>query len=358
MDRITHLPPTVAGHTSILVFVDKLTKMTHLVATKDTLNAAEWARLFVDHVVKYHGLPERVISDRDTTWNSHFSVEVCRLWGVKQKLSTAYHPQSDGQTERMNRVLQDMLRHYVNAHQDNWHTLLTPCEFAINNAHSDSTRETPFFLNYGFHPHTPHSLAVKSKVPQALLFTKGYDDRIGEARSWLQAAQNRQKSYADKHRRHVEFSVGDKVLLSTKNIKLKTPGTMKLMPKWIGPFEVMECVGVTAVRLALPPKTRIHNVFHVSLVKPYHSDGSVQPPPPRFVDEEPVYTVEAITDDRIVRRGRKQVCEYQVKWEGYGPEHNMWIPEDWILDPTLVSDYRRQKGLHDTSFARKLRKLS
>lgn len=361
MDRITHLPKTTAGHTAILVFVDKLTKMTHLVPTMDTLDASEWARLFMDHVFKAHGLPATIISDRDTIWHSHFSSEVCKLLNIKQKLSTAFHPQTDGQTERMNRVLQDMLRHYVNAHQDNWHELLTPCEFAINNAYNESIKDTPFFLNYGFHPHNPAAItarkALKDKVPTAWLFTQGYEQRIAEARKCLEAAQARQKAYADKHRRHVEFQLGDQVLLSTKNIKLKTPGTMKLMPKWIGPFPVTKCIGTTAVQLALPPKSRIHNTFHVSLVKHYHADGSVQPPPPRFLEEDPIYTVEALIDDRVTKRGRKQVHEYLVSWAGYGPEHNMWVPDDWILDPTLISDYRKRKHQPDTPPTRKSPRL-
>lgn len=257
----------------------------------------------------------------------------------------------------MNRVLQDMLRHYVNSHQDNWHALLTPAEFAINNAYSESTKSTPFFDNYGQHPHTPTTVAAKSRVPAALDFTQSLKHRIDSARKWLLAAQDRQKAYADQHRRDVTYAVGDKVLLSTKDIKLKTAGTMKLMPRWIGPFQITKCVGKVAVQLSLPPKARMHNVFHVSLVKPYHPDGSVQPPPPRFLDGDPVYTVESIIDDRATKRGRKQVHEYLIKWADYGPEHNMWVPEDWILDPSLISDYRKRRGQPDTPPSRRSPRL-
>ena len=124
------------------------------------------------------------------------------------------------------------------------------------------------------------------------------------------------------------FSVGDEVLLSTKNISLKGLGVRKLLPKWVGPFKVSKQVGKVAYKLDLPSNMKIHPVFHVSLLKPYHPSGRTQPPPPAvWVDDEPEYEVEHILSHRVVKRGRNRKYEYLIKWTGYGPEHNSWEPE-------------------------------
>ena len=160
MDFITQLPKSRQGNTSILVFVDRLSKMTHFAATKDTCSAADVADLYFDKVIKLHGRPLEIISDRDTRFQSAFWQELQRHLGTQICMSTAYHPQSDGQTERMNAVLEDMLRHYINPSQDNWEDLLPLAEFAINNAFNKSIQDTPFHVNYGKHPRTPYSLNV------------------------------------------------------------------------------------------------------------------------------------------------------------------------------------------------------
>ena len=161
------------------------------------------------------------------------------------------------------------------------------------------------------------------------MFTKGFEERIAEAKRHLQAAQAKQKAYADQKRREVSYAIGDQVLLSTKHINLKAavPGSKKLMPRWIGPFKFIALPGPVAVKLDLPPTCKIHNVFHVSLVKPYRPDGSVQPPPPEFVDDEPVYKVDSLVKHRPSTYGKKKGYDYLVRWLGYGQEHDMWIPD-------------------------------
>lgn len=153
-------------------------------------------------------------------------------------------------------------------------------------------------------------------------------------------AQDRQKSYADQRRRELDFSAGDKVLLSTKNLKLKTTGPRKLFPKWIGPFIVVERIGTVAYRLELPPSMRCHPVFHVSNLQPYRSDGRVQPPPaPIEVDNDLEYEVEKILPHRDIRKGTRTVREFLIKWLGYGPEHNSWEPERNLNCDELVATY-------------------
>ena len=143
---ITQLPETAAGHTAIVVFVDRLSKMVHFAPCWNTLGAQEFAQLFVQEIFAKHGIPWEIISDRGTQFTSNFFREVSQLLGVKQCLSSTCHPQSDGQTERANRTLEHKLRHFVRPSQDDWDMKLPCCEFAINNAWRQTTGSTPFFL--------------------------------------------------------------------------------------------------------------------------------------------------------------------------------------------------------------------
>lgn len=155
MDFIVELPRTKNGYNAILTFVDRLTKMTHLVPTTTNCDAVETARLFIDHVYKYHGLPRAFVSDRGTQFTSAFFRELCRLWEIKQCFSTAYHPRTNGQTERMNRIVEETIRHYVSPTHDDWDEHLSQIEFAINNAHHEGLHNTPFYMNYRRNPLTP-----------------------------------------------------------------------------------------------------------------------------------------------------------------------------------------------------------
>jgi transposase InsO family protein len=172
MDFITQLPRTKSGHDAIFVIVDKLTKMCHFVATTSSATAEQTAQLYFNHVWKLHGVPRVIISDRDPLFTSLFTQALCKSLGTKQGLSTAYHPQTDGQTERVNRVLEDMLRMYVHRSQTDWDEKLTCAEFAVNNSDHESTGTTPFFLNYGHHPYLPVSLLPNHRVPGATAFVQ------------------------------------------------------------------------------------------------------------------------------------------------------------------------------------------
>ena len=147
MDRITQLPKTKRGHTAILVVVDKLTKMTcfKFAPVRNESKAADIARAFVEHVWNSHGMPLQITTDRGTEFTNAFSKSLCNI--TRHTKSTSYHPQTDGQTERMNRVLEDMLRHYITPKMDNWDDMLPVLEFAINNSYQDSIKDTPFYAN-------------------------------------------------------------------------------------------------------------------------------------------------------------------------------------------------------------------
>ena len=210
-------------------------------------------------------------------------------------------------------------------------------EFAINNSWQETEKNTPFFLNYGQHPLTPATKQLPSTVPKAADFAEGIVKSVKEARKCMEAAQQKMKARADKHRREVVYSPGDMVMLSMKNMRHGGPGVKKLRPLFMGPFEVDHMVGASAVKLHLPPEwRRIHNVFHVSLTKPFLSDPAkphraVTPPPPvQWLDGEPLYRVECLLEHMVAKRGRKKFYRFLVKWDGYEEEHNTWEPE-WNL---------------------------
>jgi hypothetical protein len=334
MDFITNLPCTDTGFDSILVVTCRLSKLVHLIPTVTTATASDVARLFVNEVVKHHGLPTSIVSDRDAKFTSHFWKSLLQLWGVKSAMSSAFHPQTDGQTERVNRVLEEYLRHFVSPLQTNWDSLLPAAEFALNDTYQKSIGMTPFMMTYGQHPITPARAAFsQANTPAATGYVQEVQAAVKKARDLLQAVQQRQKSYADSKRRPLTFKEGDKVLLSTEHIRLKSVGTQKLLPRFIGPFVIEQRHGESAYRLKLPESLKVHPVFHVSLLKPYRSDGRCQPPPPPvfYSDEgEPHYEVEQILQHREVHRGRKQVKQFLIKWAGYGHEHNTWEPESHI----------------------------
>ena len=265
------------------------------------------------------------------------------LLGTKVHMSSSYHPQSNGLTEGVNRVMEDMLRHYVNPQQDDWDEYLDVAEFAINNSHNEGIKDTPFRMVYGQHPHTPLSVSLAKGVlvPEATAFAQRVHERVKQAQTALCDAQSRQKHYADTGRRDVTYKVDQQVLLSTKNIPLKTPGTMKLMPKWIGPFKITKVINAVACKLDLHENMkRIHNVFHVSKLRPYTSDGRYQPPPPpQMLENEEWFTVEALLE----HRANRSKWDYLVKWRGYGPEHNQWLSSDSITDKA-IADYWEAKG--------------
>jgi hypothetical protein len=322
-DFIVKLPKTSRGNDSIRVFVDKLTKLVHFVARKEKVSEKEVAELYVDHVFCLHGLSRKFITDRDPRFTSAFWQEVTVLLGTRTIMSSSFHPQTDGQTERVNQTLETYLRHFVSVGLNDWDTLLSRAEFAHNAAINETIRTAPFKLTYGYHPRTPVGEVVEVVNPASAAFVERLQSSLSFARKCLIATQQRQKALADKNRVEKTLKVGDKVLLSTKYLNLKySEKSRKLLPKRIGPFEVVQVVGPVAYKLKMNPCWRVHPVFYVSLLEPYRESGRVQPPPPPVEMEGAFeYEVESILEHRF--RGIKNPkAYYKVAWKGYGIEHN------------------------------------
>jgi hypothetical protein len=243
-----------------------------------------------------------------------------------------------------------MLRHYVSAlgHR-NWVDCLATAEFAINNSFHESIGTTPFRLNFGRDPRVPLSVPP-STVPSAAQFADRMAEGLEQAKRCLRSAQDRQKLYYDGRRRHVVFQEGEEVLLSTKNIHLKSKGekgsSQKLMPKFIGPFKILKKVGNDAYKLDLPDHKKLHPVFHVSLLKPYRHDdtpGRVQPPPePVEVDDQVEFFVDFIVSHKGVKAGKRK---FKIRWQGYGLEWDEWLPETEVCNTAAYSRYIREHGI-------------
>lgn len=330
MDFITDLPMSDEKN-CIVTVVDRLTKMAHFIPTTTTCSAPVVADLFLKNIFRLHGLPRSIISDRDTRFTGGFWKELMRLLDIKLKMSTAFHPQTDGQTERTNRILEEILRNYVNYAQSNWTEKLHLVEFAYNNSDQDSIGCSPFFLNYGFHPHTSISLLdvkdAESHVEAASDFAKFMSETLQHAMQQIKTAQTKQADMANKHRSSdPAYNLGDLVMLSSNNLSLSnlgTSGARKLGPKWIGPFKIIQVLSPVTYKLDLPDSWRIHSVFHSSILKPFHSPTFTSQhvrPQPVLVAGEQEWEVEDILAHRTKNRKR----QYLVKWKGFPVHESTW----------------------------------
>ena len=268
------------------------------------------------------GLPDNFVTDRGSLFTSQYFSSLCYYLSVRCRYSTAFHPQTDGQTERQNQTLEQYLRSYINYQQDDWVKWLPLAEFAYNNSFHQTIGGTPFFMEYGYHPKMEEEIqpGISRDVPSAL------DRAVGllAMRRYLEANWKAtvNKQYNQKHTPRT-FKVGDKVWLNAKNIRTVRP-SKKLDYKYFGPFQILDVVGKQAYRLQLPSTFRgVHNVFHVSLLEEYKTtaDREEAKPPPIEVDGQDAYEIEEILDSKV-RYGK---LSYLVKWLGYPNSDDTWI---------------------------------
>jgi hypothetical protein len=271
MDFIVGLPRTQTGYDSIWVIVHRLIKVAHFIPVKTTYSGAKLAELYMLRIVCLHGIPKKIVSDRGSQFTSKFWEKLHESMDTKLNFSSVYHPQTDGQTERTNQILEDMLRACVLKYGKSWDKSLPYAEFSYNNSYQASIKMAPYEALYGRQCRTPlfWSQTGESQVfrPEVL---KDAEKQVQMVRESLKVAQTRQKSYAGKRRRDLSFEVGDFVYLKvspmrgTRRFKVKG----KLAPRYVGPFKIVDHMGEVAYQLELPPQlSDVHDVFHVSQLK-------------------------------------------------------------------------------------------
>jgi hypothetical protein len=330
MDFVTDLHPS-KGHTNVLVVTDRLGKGVKLKGLKD-IKAETVARWFVRHYYPQHFLPRAIVSDRGAQFVGLLWKRICQLLGIKRRLSTAYHPETDGSTERMNATMETYIRTFCDYSQDDWYELLPSAQLAIMGRDATSTGVSPFFLEHGWHVE-PLDLqlepidrtAHQSPVQRADAIVR----RLKEARDWAEAsmanAQQVQEEITNRKRQQApSFKINDKVWLNLKNIRTERP-TRKFDAK-NAKYTVTEVIGSHSYRLDTPPG--IDNVFHSKLLRLAGTDplpSQVQTdaqPGPKVVQEDVEYEVDHILRERLVR-GQKRLL---VKWKGYA--RPTWEPYD------------------------------
>ncbi|CAL9097860.1 unnamed protein product [Musa textilis] len=347
MDFVSGLPRTSRKHDAIWVIIDRLTKSAHFLPINMTYSLDKLADLYVNEIVRLHGIPKEIISDRDSRFLSRFWRRLQESMGTKVKFSTAYHPQTDGQSERTIQTLEDLLRAYVMDWKGEWDKDISLVEFTYNNSYHSSIQMAPYEALYGRKCVTPicweevgdRKLLAPDKVQETT-------EKIQVIRKRLKTAQSRQKSYADNRRRDIEFEIGDFVFLKVSPSKgiIRFGKKGKLSPRFIGPFEVLERVGSVAYRIALPPALcHVHDIFHVSMIRKYIYDPShiieyelVE------IDKDLSYVEEPIQiDDRKEKVLRNRVIPLvQVIWRHHSGEETTWELEEEMKKeyPSLFID--------------------
>eukprot|EP00268_Persea_americana_P054813 TRINITY_DN6322_c0_g1_i1.p1 TRINITY_DN6322_c0_g1~~TRINITY_DN6322_c0_g1_i1.p1 ORF type:complete len:1140 (-),score=111.45 TRINITY_DN6322_c0_g1_i1:645-4064(-) len=338
MDFISGFPRTSRHNEIIWVIVDRLTKSAHFIPLKGKTTMEHLAKTYVREIVRLHGVPASIVSDRDTRFVSQFWKSLQRAMGTKLNFSTAYHPQTDGQTERTNQTLEDMLRACAIDFSDSWDEQLPLAEFAYNNSYHSSIQMAPFEALYGRSCCSP--ICWEEVGDRRILgpeWVQTSTENIKKIRDRLKTAQSRQKSYADKRRRELKFEVGDSVFLKVS----PTRGVMrfgkkgKLSPRYIGPFKVTGRVSDgNAYELELPSQLAgVHKVFHVSMLKKYEPDPShvldlepIDLQPDLSYEERPVAILD--TKERVLRR--RTVRLVKILWKHQDQKEATWELEDEV----------------------------
>ncbi|GJU72895.1 putative nucleotidyltransferase, ribonuclease H [Tanacetum coccineum] len=335
MDFVTGLPTTQKRHDAIWVVVDRLTKSAHFLPIRKNYGISKLAEIFRQEIVRLHGTPTSIVSDRDLKFTSRFWKGLQKAWGTRLKFSTAFHPQTDGQSERTIQTLEDMLRACALEWTGSWDEYLCLVEFAYNNSWHASIKAAPFELLYGRKCRAPICWdEVGERLIEGPELIEITNEKVAVAKEKLKEARSRQKSYADKHRRDLEFQVGDRVFLKVSPFRgVKRFGIKgKLSPRFIGPFEILERIGEVSYRLALPPQlSHVHDVFHVSLLRGYHyhplhvaSYPFDQIQPDMSLSEEP----ESILDrqERVMRN--KVIPFVKILWKNHPEREATWETEE------------------------------
>jgi hypothetical protein len=357
MDFVGPLPLS-KGFDMIYIVVCRLTKQAHFIPCKSNRTTSDVVDLFLLNIFKLHGLPNSIVSDRDSVFTSHQWLELVRLLNINHNLSTAYHQKSDGITERVIQTLKQFLRHFINYRQNDWIDYLSIAEFAYNNTHHSSIGMSPFMANYGYDFNLTFHTHIEGNVPSVGARLNMINKIHKELQTSLQFAAAIQKKYADKLLKEApNFKVGESVWLLSTNIKTTRPNS-SLEFKRLGPFKVLEQIGELNYKLKLPESMQqLHNVFHVSLLEKFYpnqiKERELVEVPPVIIDEQIEYEVNSILDSRV----RRNQLEYLIDWKGYGIDERCWVKSREVHASELIKEFHKRnpnaKGVNDLRQKRK-----
>jgi hypothetical protein len=353
MDFLTCLPRTSQNYDSVLVLVDRFSKFVLLIPTVATVDAKHVAKLVFNTLVPYFGVPTEFISDRDPKFTSEFFEVWCESLGITQSMSSGFHPKTDGQTERMIRTVQQVMRFYVLPNQSDWDTALPMIAFALNSSYNNSTEATAYEVVLGFTPASPFDRLLGFRPEQRVLDKHSWIqhrlEQLRHAKLALDVARSRMISTPTYDK--CPYQVGDSCWLSTKHLKLKTTGSRKLVPRFVGPYKVIKVVNPVAVKLELPSHMKVHPVFHISELRTV-PEGTRFHSQPAAVEVEGIseYIIDKILDHRVAQIKNKPGYKFLVKWLGYGPDHNSWLTEDdftsdGLYENTMLQQYKQDHQL-------------
>ncbi|PWA91318.1 Ty3/gypsy retrotransposon protein [Artemisia annua] len=331
MDFIDGLPNS-EGFTVILVVVDRLSKYAHFVPLRHPYTAKTIAASFMREVIRLHGVPKAMVTDRDKVFMSKFWKEIFKWQGTTLKRSTAYHPQTDGQTEVVNRSLETYLRCFSSENPKQWSRWLSWAEYWYNTSYHTSSKATPFKILYGRDP--PKLIPYETSSAPTFEVDKYLEERdrvLDELKRNLLKAQQIMKAQSDSHRRDVQFHVGDMVFLKLRPYRQRSVSKRlneKLAPRYFGPFEVLEKIGAVAYRLKLPETASIHPVFHVSQLKKVVGDQAVETDFPKELsnDMEMMVQPQEVLGVREGKSNSKEDREVLIRWKNLPGYESTWEP--------------------------------
>jgi len=372
MDFIPELPES-DGYDNILVIVDKLTKYAIFIPTTTTITEKGTAELFFRHVIAQYGIPRQVISDRDTRWKGEFWKEICDRMGMKRALTTAYHPQADGQTEIMNQTLEISLRAYIGPDRDDWVSSLDGLALSYNSTHHTATGFAPAYLLRGYIPitgssliHSPESVprplnqtelnssGDKTLRPEASEMIEKFKADRHRAQEALLLGQHFQQRAYNRGRLSFEFEEGDMVLINPHSLSLlkseKGRGR-KLLMKYDGPFEIMKKLSPVSYRLRMPASYGIHPVLNIAHLEKYQASPTEFGVRPRKslnredFDELPEYEVDKIVAERRKKgRNGKRILQYLTRFKGYSEEFDEWLTENQLKNaPEPLKNWKKTR---------------
>ncbi|KAK9672296.1 hypothetical protein RND81_12G090300 [Saponaria officinalis] len=334
MDFIEGLPKS-QGKDVILVVVDRLSKYAHFLLLSHPFTAVTVAQLFLDHVFKLHGMPRSIVSDRDKIFLSNFWQELFRLQQTDLLMSTAYHPQTDGQTEVVNRCLESYLRCMTGEKPKEWARWISLAEWWYNTNYHSAAHTTPFEIVYGQSPalHIPYVLK-DSKVEVIDRSLSAREDCINMLKFHLKRSQDRMKKMADKRRTEKELAVGDMAYVKLQPYRQQSVlrrTCAKLSPRYFGPFVVERKVGQVSYKLKLPSQARIHPVFHISLLRKHEGPAPIVSSLPEMDDMQQICTEPiAILDRKLMKKGMRGIVYVLVQWSNSTVEDATWESYDEI----------------------------